>query len=446
MRAIVLGWREKTVDQTLNALKQHLGSSAAFTVGGYYTELDADTVTTLSQQCDVLIVCDHLLAWQSQTLFASVKCPVMMIDAPLVFHPYQAACRHMFVNNGVTVLPAQTPQHITESFIALQAQNWLGKSTMLVVTDPADTHPMRGDLHTRAAAIHKKTGASVILIPVDQLKLMASQVTDDHVQQVWEHWRKTLFSTVDPVLTQDHLNDTARLYVAMRQLVDTHQANAIAVEDIGSFLFNNQAMPNLAHTALRAQGITTAEEGDLTMLITQLLLASVNQQQAMMSNVYLGYRDAWEKNKEHDAYTPEAIAADFNQCLVEKTVLLCHFGTAGIVPRSMTDDQFYRVVETKPSWRGQSMSLAIPKRGDAQLARLDESNDELHVYPGKLIRTYDDPEGGWYRGRCLFHMPGIEHFVDHGFSAHYAISLKPNRQVLSTLCHLLGISCCFHGA
>ncbi|HAI12429.1 MAG TPA: hypothetical protein DCM28_12040 [Phycisphaerales bacterium] len=445
VHATVLGWRDGSLQKLVEILQKQFDSTLiTFEAGGIYPDLDAQQVTVLSKESDVLIVGDHLQAWQFYPLFESIHCPLMMIDPPMVFHPYQASCRQMFRNNGLDVLPAENPTRINQSFIALRARKWLANSTVLWVTDPTDTHPMRGDVQARAAATHQLTGVKVICIPVGQLKLMASQVTRNQTQQVWAHWRETLFSDVDSNLTQEHLDDTARLYVAMRQLVDTHQANAIAVEDIGAFLFNNMAMPNLAHTALRAQGITTAEEGDLTMLITQLFFASINQQQAMMGNVYLGYRDAWESNKAHDAYGPDAIAADFNQCVSEKTALMCHFGTPGILPLCMTDEKRYRVVETKPSWRGQSMSLAIPKLGSSLLARLDETSNELHVYPGQITRTYDDPDGGWYRGRFLIHMPGIEHFVDHGFSAHYALGLRPDTASLASLCQLLKIECCIH--
>ena len=78
-------------------------------------------------------------------------------------------------------------------------------------------------------------------------------------------------------------------------------------------------MPNLAHTALRSEGITTAEEGDIAMLITQLLLSAVHQQQAMMANVYLAYRDQWEKNKAHGEYDPDDEATDFAQCVAAGT-------------------------------------------------------------------------------------------------------------------------------
>lgn len=445
VRAAVLGHRDKSICQIVNALREHVPSTkATFQACEVYQDMNAEKVTALSEQFDLLVIGGHLMAWHHESLFQTLHCPVIFADPSLVFHPYQASCRHMFLSRGFTVLPAQTPDRITQSITAIAARKWLGESRMLIVWEPEDTHPMRGDIHARSQSMHQLLGANIITIPVSRLQLMASQVTDTQAVQVWEHWKNTLFSEIDPALSQAHLNDTARLYVAMRQLVDEHQANAMAVEDIGAFLFHKKAMPNLAHTALRAQGITTAEEGDLAMLITQMILASVNQQQAMMSNVYVGYRDAWEANKEHGEYTPASIAADFHQSMAEKTVLLCHFATAGIVPRSMTDDTRYRVIQTLPSWIGQSMSFAIPKLGEVLLARLDETTNELHVYPGTVTNTYDDLEGGWYRGRWLVHLPGIEHFVDHGFSAHYAICMQPQLPSLQTLCKMLGITLCLH--
>jgi hypothetical protein len=230
----------------------------------------------------------------------------------------------------------------------------------------------------------------------------------------------------------------------MRQLVDEHHANAMAVLDFEPFLFMKQAMPNLAHTALRSEGITTAEEGDLVMLITQLLLSAVHKQQAMMANVYLAYRDQWERNKTHGEYHPDDEAADFAQCVSDQTAVLCHYGTAGIVPPNMTDDKHYRVVETLPCWKGQSMTFAIPRTGDVLLSRLDENNKQLHVYPGKVTQTFDDPDGAWCRGRWYVNLPGINHFVDHAFSAHYAICMQPQPHALQTLCQLLGLEYSSH--
>lgn len=419
---------------------------SGFTTAACYPDLTAEQVTQLSCENDVLIIGDHLLAWEYERLFTDVRCPVTMVDPSMVFHSYQGAARHMFRERGVTVLPAEDAQRVAQSFAALRARNWLKQSTMLMVCDPDDKHPMRGDVQARAASLHQLTGVKVVVIPVSRLQLMASQVTDSIARKVWEHWRETLISEVDEALSEAHLLDVARLYVGMRQLVDEHQANAIAVQEFEPFLFVKKAMPNIAATALRAEGITTAEEGDLTMLITQMLLASVNQQQAMMANVYLGYRDAWEANKTHGQYPPQAIAADYHQSVAQSTVMLCHFATAGNVPRSMTDDAKYRVVQTLPSWIGQSMTFAIPRLGDAMLARLDENTQELHVYPGTVTQTYDDPDGGWYRGRWLMKLQDINHFVDHAFSAHYAVTMNPSQPILATVCRLLGIDCCLHGS
>ncbi|MAX25004.1 MAG: hypothetical protein CMJ19_10915 [Phycisphaeraceae bacterium] len=445
VKATVLGFRNQPVEKTIDALGKLVGADMLQCVnGGIYKDMTTEQVTEMSRQSDVLMIADHLQAWQYQDLFSDVQCPVMLIDPPLVFHSYQAACRQMFRDLGNIVLPGETRDRVIQSITALRGKNWLEQSKMLMVCDPDDKHPMRGDIQARAQLIHQLTGVRVISVPVTRLKIMASQVTDQQAKQVWEHWRENLFDPIDPALSEEHLNDCARLYVAMRQLVDEHQANAIAVQDFEPFLFQKTAMPNLAHTALRSEGITTAEEGDIAMLITQLLLSAVHQQQAMMANVYLAYRDQWEKNKAHGEYDPDDEATDFAQCVADQTAVLCHYGTAGIVPPNMTDDKRYRVIETLPCWNGQSMTFAIPKLGDVLMGRLDESNQQLHIYPGKITQTFDDPDGGWCRGRWYVNMPGMDHFVDHAFSAHYAICMQPQPQALATLCQTLGLDFCLH--
>jgi hypothetical protein len=111
----------------------------------------------------------------------------------------------------------------------------------------------------------------------------------------------------------------------------------------------------------------------------------------------------------------------------------------------MTDDAKYRVIQTLPSWTGQSMTFAIPRLGEVLLARLDEEAGQLHVYPGTVTQTYDDPQGGWYRGRWLVKLKDIHHFVDHAFSAHYAICMNPQLPALQSLCDLRNIELCVHG-
>ena len=444
LRVCVLSFNAPTATLIMDALEQLLGDGfVSFTDGGYYADLTAEQVTEFSEQSDVLILGDHLLVWKAHALFADVRCPVMMMDPSMVFHPYQSSARHVLRQRGLDVLPAEDPQRIVASFTALRAKAWLKNSTAIVISVHDNPHPMCGDVEARAKVLQEMTGVHVVAIPAARLQALAKQVPLTAAQQVWEHWHETLISDVDPALSQDHLLDVARLYVAMHQLIDEHLANAITVQEFEPFLFQKKAMPNVAYAALRAQGITTSEEGDVAVLISQLLLASVSQQQAMMANIYLGFRDAWEVDKK-PVPTDKAIAADYHQSLAEDTVMLCHFATAGTVPRCMTDDAKYRVVQTLPCWEGQSMTFALPKLGDAVLCRLEEASSQLHVYPGQVTKTYDDSQGGWYRGRWLMKLDDIQHFVDHAFSAHYAIGMNYQQQAIKTLCDLLKVELCTH--
>lgn len=445
LKCTLIGQKELTCNGLIVALQNLVPEQlATFSVGGYCEKLSSEQATQLSDTSDLLIFADHLITWQQTHLFEKLNCPLMIADQSLVYHPYQGALRHTLKQLGYTVMSAEDPTRIVTSLTALQARKWIASSTLLMVCDPNDPHPMRSGIQTRADALHKLTGARVIVIPVDRIKIMASQVTDNLAGQVWDQWKQTLVSEIDPTLTKEHLLDVARLYVAMRQLIDEHDANAMAVQEFEPFLFQGLAMPNVAYAALRAQGITTAEEGDLTMLITQMLMAAVNQQQAMMVNFYLGYRDAWEANKDHGSYSPEAIAADYHQAVSESTATLCHFGTAGTVPPNMTDNEKYDVVQTRPSWVGQSMTLAFPKLGEVACARLDEQSHELHVYPGKVTRVFNDPQGGWYRARWYVKLDDMQHFVDQSFSAHYALAYDTNIPALTSLCDLLNMKMCLH--
>lgn len=445
LQGIVIAPRVEMATQVMDAMEKLLGKTVInMKIGGDFNELDAHKMTQLSDAADVLLIAGNLMTWENNHLLTDIHCPVMIVDPPLVFHPYQAALRHFFKQQGNDVLPAENHQRVRDSMTALQAKVWLSQSKAILVNEPDDKHPMRGDVATRGQWFKKKTGVNVISIPVSRLKILAAQISIAQAQQVWEHWQEHLISEVDPALSQEHLMQIAQLYLAMRKIAEEQNANGISVQEFEPFLFKKKTMPNVAYAALRSHGITTAEEGDLNMLVTQLLLASTSKQQAMMANVYMAYRDAWEANGKTQGQAADELIADFQQSLDESTVMLCHFATAGIMPRCMTDEDKYRVVQTLPCWPGQSMVFTHPKLGDAVLARLDEENDELHVYTGRVTKTYDDPDGGWYQGRWLMQLDDIDHFVDHAFHAHYAVSMNQNLFALKTVCDLSGLTFCLH--
>jgi len=275
------------------------------------------------------------------------------------------------------------------------------------------------------------------LMPAKDLKERARGISSHQAQDMFSCWQRTLISDYEMPL--EHMLQLTRLYLAELELLDEHGACGITVDDIGAFLKSPDPdpMPNVTYGALVHDGFLAAEEGDIEVLVTQLLLRAALGRHPTMSNIYLAYRDCLSGLDNSNDYTHEMELRDYQQCLRDNCITISHFSTAGILPACMMQEERYHVREALPSWPGQSMISSTPRVDSLMLARLERDCSGVHLVPGKFAGTGFGDQYGWYRGRWFVQLPSVTDFVENSIHHHYAICPEnAKNNVLRIMCEI----------
>ncbi|MBD3187466.1 hypothetical protein GF325_11595 [Candidatus Bathyarchaeota archaeon] len=183
--------------------------------------------------------------------------------------------------------------------------------------------------------------------------------SDDEVKHELEKWSSTDFEQVEPNL-QEMMNET-RVYLALRHLTEREDANGVTV-NCGRFTEERPVVPCLAFARLIDEGIICSCEGDITAMLSALMLHGVSMNPILMGNFgsKAGRFEAGdgEVTIEHD-----------------------------VIPLSMAKQKF-----TVRDYHGRNFGVtgyADAKEGPMTLLNLDPSLEKISVIQGKVIHSVD---------------------------------------------------------
>ena len=383
-----------------------------------------------AEDFDAIALSTPLAVPAFSTHIAALGKPVLLLEPTCGFHPYQATARAGLEHAGAAVLPTDSPAAIRSSVRALQAANGIrGSRVLLFVADVNKDAAL-------ALRAEEKLGVAVSILPVDELKDEARRVPETAASAVLTDWKSRIFSSITGV-SDAHLIEVARLYLAERKFIERSGAAALGVEEFDPFLHQGLPMPNVTYTVLKAEGIVCTEEADLGCLLTQVLLCRSTGEQNTMSNIYTEYRAEFERLASPNDYTAEMEFTDYEECLADNCLVVSHFSTAGSLPQNMMVEDKPEIRSTGSSWRGQSMAYATPRIGPVTLARLDDAIEQLQAFPGSVadVRKFDHL--GWYRCRWLVRVQSVRVFVERAIHHHFAITPGHPDATLHTLAEKL---------
>ena len=356
------------------------------------------------------------------------------------FHPYHAAFYRGVEKHGGTVLPADNPEEIAASVQAVRSRKAL-RGLKLLVADPGKSAFRLEEIRAFTAGCRAKLGLEIVLCSTDEIKDRARRYTEKDADEVLARWYDNILEGPGE-MDADHMRQVARLYLAQVDILKETGAVGITPQDIGAFLLDepSEVMPNVSYGPLVCDGYLVAEEADIEVLTTELLLYAGLGAQPTMSNVYYAYRDRFDAIGGSDGYTQEMELADCMQCFEDNHVVAAHFSASGVLPPGMMEEKRYRVREALPSWPGQSMIVSTPKPGKVLLARLADDASGIHLVPGTVDGLGLGDQYGWYRGRWFIEVPDAKEFAAECLHQHYAIGPDPGRrQALDILCRLCGL-------
>jgi hypothetical protein len=408
-------WRPRETDSALIALHCILRTGIDKWHAGTRDTLEG------SIQWDAAIVWNPCGSASVALDIARRSIPCFALSPPLVFHPFHAAFIKEIEMRGGTVLPASTPAEIADSLDALRAKKQIWGKKLLVVNEHfGDEEGERLDRFKGRA--EDRFGVSIVRRPAAELKVIARTFGTGTLDHELDRWYGEIFDGPG-VMSQKYMRNAAALYMASREMLSESGACGIAIDGIGSFLSGpmRSTMPNLAYGPLMVDGVLTSEEGDAEILLTKLLFQYGLSTQALMSNIYLAYRDKFHTLRQDAGYEPELERADYEQCLADNHIVVSHFGTSGAIPPELMVEDKYRVQSLAPTWEGEAMVSSTPRLGPVVLGRINEQADCIHVETGIADATVFGEQYGWYRGKWTIKLPSVATFVENCQHHHYAI-------------------------
>jgi len=218
-------------------------------------------------------------------------------------------------------------------------------------------------------------GVRVRQIETNEFYRLFDSFKDEEVKEELENWGKEFDEIVEP--TEEQLMDATRVYLALRYLALQEDANGICVNCNRMWIPDHRhIVPCLAYDRLIDEGIMCSCEGDLTAMISALILHAVGGQSVLMGN--FGYRKGMFNAEEGE-------------------VAIQH----GLIPLSMAKTK-YRIRDYHGKKWGVT-AYAEVKTEPMTILNINKSSDTICVIEG-TIKGSHEPEAVGGNCRICIHM------------------------------------------
>lgn len=160
----------------------------------------------------------------------------------------------------VTGVSSSDFNDVAEAINCLDCLHKLNESTVLVVGSKADEQ------------ITKIYGTNVLDISFEEMNGAYGNVDQGDAKEIAEGWIDDAEKVVEP--TEEEITKSARIYLAMKDLMQKHNAHAITINCLGGIYSGNlvEAYPCLGFMQLDNDGFVGACEADQRSTMTKLIL------------------------------------------------------------------------------------------------------------------------------------------------------------------------------
>ncbi len=153
-------------------------------------------------------------------------------------------------------------EDVVEALRCFETMKQLKAARILVVGTPA------GGV---GKAIEDVFGTKVVSVDFPVINAAYAQADRAQARDLARGWMRKAQRVVEP--TRAEIEKSAAMYLAMRSLMDTHQAQAITINCLGGFYGGRmEAYPCLGHCQLNDDGAVGACEADLQSTLTMLMM------------------------------------------------------------------------------------------------------------------------------------------------------------------------------
>ena len=160
----------------------------------------------------------------------------------------------------VTGVSSSDFEDVAEAINCIDCLFKLKQSTILVVGSNADKK------------IEEQYGTRVLHIPFEEMNLAYEKVNKREVKEVAAKWIAEAEQVIEP--SHDEINKSAQIYLAMKDIMQTHHAQAITINCLGGIYSGKlvDAYPCLGFMQLDNDGLVGACEADQRSTISKLIM------------------------------------------------------------------------------------------------------------------------------------------------------------------------------
>ena len=256
---------------------------------------------------------------------------------------------------GLPIIRGET----TEDFIrALRVKKFLRQSKFLYIGEIPSFSAPNGpwDFYV----IERRFGVRVRHVETNEFYRYYDRISDDAVKEELEKWRRDFEKILEP--SEEDLMNAVRVYLTLRYLCEREDANGVTI-NCGRFTEERPVVPCLAFDRLIDEGIMCACEGDITAMLSSLMLHAVSGQPVLMGNF---------------GYEPGRFEAEEGEVTIEHD----------IIPLSMASTKY-----TIRDYHGRGFGVtgyADIKSGEPMtLLNMDSSLNKILVVEGWVKRSED---------------------------------------------------------
>ncbi len=185
-----------------------------------------------------------------------------VFSLPASGHDWMYAPRWRRAGHRVALLASSDYDELERALSLLRVVPMMRQSRILLFP------PARGtELARSPEEVKKRLGAEVLAVDEDMIDALVAGVDEDAVQAEINAWTQGAKRIIEP--TSEDIEKAARISVALSDLIEQQQADALAIGTCMGWL--PRGFPCMGYTRLHDRGIPAACEGDMDSLLTMLM-------------------------------------------------------------------------------------------------------------------------------------------------------------------------------
>lgn len=187
-------------------------------------------------------------------------------------------------NRKSLVISSSSLNEVAKALRYVYVIKMLRKSKAVVITR-REANPAKYVSPHYLSRIQEKLGVVINYVDYEDVKNLYDKADEVHAKQIAEEIIKNAKEVREP--PKEDIIKAAKIYLALRELIEREGANAIAIDCLGWLEYGKILMPTtpcLALSLLNSEGVVSACEADLHSMLTMLIFRYLDDKPSFISD------------------------------------------------------------------------------------------------------------------------------------------------------------------